>query len=180
MHTHRITDPGDRWLPAFWQVYGESFPDIEQRTLGDHLRALAHPDFHCRVVVEGNALIALLCLWEFSGLRYVEHFALTPGARGNGLGSRILTELAAEPSASLLMLEIDPLIDAVSRRRLGFYERLGYVRDPQAYTHPPYQHGHAPYPLLLLSLHRGMTPAERASFERQVDDTAMIYALGAA
>ena len=182
METYRITSPDDPKLPPLWDIYRHSFPDVEQRTLADHKAALHNQDFHCRALVENDTVQGLLLFWDFehvgSGLRYIEHFALAPAARSGGRGSRVLRAFAQERPELLLMLEIDPLDTDIARRRLQFYERLGYVLNEPTYWHPPYQPEHSDYPLLLLSLGRGMHPEERTGFEQAVQDVAMQYAMG--
>ncbi len=63
----------------------------------------------------------------------------------------LLDDLAQE-SPRQIILEIDPVIDEISRRRLHFYLRNGFVANEQYdYIHPPYKTGDKPYPLLLMS-----------------------------
>ena len=51
-----------------------------------------------------------------------------------------------------VILEIDPPEDGISRRRLGFYQRHGFVPNPQFdYIHPPYTDEGKPFPLLLMT-----------------------------
>lgn len=181
MNTYRITDPDDPKLAPLWDIYRHSFPEVEQRTLADHKAALKERDFHCRALMENGKVQGLLLFWDFeqvgSGLRYIEHFAFAPEARNDGHGSRVLSAFAKERPDLLLMLEIDPLETGIARRRLQFYERLGYVMNEPPYWHPPYQREHTDYPLLLCSLGRAMRPEERIDFERAVKDVAMRYAM---
>ena len=183
MTHHRITGPGDPLLAPLWHIYQHSFPEVEQRTFEDHCRALADPAFHCDALTapgeqSARTCCGLMCFWDLGGLRYIEHFAMHPDHRCGGHGSRILREFAARTRDRLLMLEIDPLESDIARRRLGFYQRLGFVLNKDVYVHPPYQEGHPHYDLLLLSLGRSMTPEERALFEASIEREVMRYAAG--
>ena len=48
----------------------------------------------------------------------------------------------------------------MAERRLGFYARCGFHRDPLPYLQPPYREGDAPTPLCLLSYPRPLNDAE--------------------
>lgn len=37
----------------------------------------------------------------------------------------------------MVLLEIDPVVDAVSEARLGFYKKCGFLENPYPHVHPP-------------------------------------------
>ena len=173
---HRITDPGDPHMDAIRPIYQTSFPPDEQRTPADNHKVLSHPDFHCMALVDGTGrTTGALTFWDFAKLRYLEHFAMDPGHRSGGHGSRALRELAAISPDRLIVVEIDMPVDPISRRRLGFYERQGYVLNEGVYRHAPYQPGYAAREHRLLSLGRAMTAPEREAFEIGVETIVMGY-----
>ena len=63
--------------------------------------------------------------------------------RNNRYGERVLALLGKGEKTRIL--EIDPPVDDISRRRKGFYERCGFIDNPYEHTHPAYHqesHGH--------------------------------------
>ena len=109
-----------------WKLYEESFPlsNAEGKKI---IRACADPfSFLCRH--EEGQLIGIIFYWEWASYRYLEYLAVNPWLRGQGYGSKILRYLC--DSAHTLILEIDPLIDELSVRRLQFYERAGFTLTP--------------------------------------------------
>ena len=68
---------------------------------------------------------------RFGSYRYIEHFAVHQGLRGRGYGSEILNAFLRSTS-KIVLLEIDPFVDSVSRARLRFYRKCGFHENPFA------------------------------------------------
>ena len=66
--------------------------------------------------------------------------------------------------ASPPSLEIDPPVDAVSRRRQTFYERAGFFANPHPHIHPPYRPENSGHALVVMSRPRLLTEDEYAAF----------------
>jgi len=112
---------------------------------------------------DGGALVGILLWWGFDDMRYLEHFATVPRLRGGGLGARALAAFTAR-SAVPVVLEVEPPETELSRRRVGFYRRQGFVASERPYTHPPYKRGGERVPLMLMSHPAPITDAQFASF----------------
>lgn len=149
-----------------WQLYEAAFPPMERREEELHRRLLAHPQFHTELFLHEQQLVALLFWWQFSGIRFVEHLAVDPQRRNQGIGQvvmkRFLTELQ-----DLVVLEVDLPTDENSRRRIGFYERLGFKLNPFAYRQLPMREGGCAVEMLLLSFPRFLDISE---FERYLGE----------
>ncbi len=133
MEAIRLTDINDPLFSPVWEIYQQSFPLSEQRTLEHQQTALRSPDFYFVVYREAETLIGFIGYWEIDDYLYIEHYAINPALRGGGYGSRILQSLIQHTQRTLI-LEIDDITDDVSMRRLHFYQRLGFVMNP--YLHP--------------------------------------------
>lgn len=88
----RHMDQKDDIFQKAFSLYQVSFPEKEQRSLDDHIRALADPRFFCETIWEGEQFCGLIFYWELSGFQYIEHLAIEPSLRGSGIGSRCLEE----------------------------------------------------------------------------------------
>lgn len=147
MLTTRLTSMQGAAAHEWWQLYEAAFPACERRGAAQHAAALADPAFHCLHLADSQGgFCGLLSYWNLDSLCYVEHLAIVPERRGQGLGRQVLA-LLPRP----LILEIEPVVDAVTARRLAFYESCGLERLPQHHVQLAYQAGQLDVPLWLLS-----------------------------
>lgn len=144
----QVKNIDDPLFKSAYKLYQNSFPQYEQRPLNQINASLFHPDF---VFDVGEGAAYLLGTWHTPDFIFVEHFAVHPDLRGKGIGRDLLAQLAMQAKVPII-LEIDPIEDDVSRRRLAFYEKAGYKANPQfKYIHPPYEEAFDSFPLLVMS-----------------------------
>lgn len=147
----RITSAQQPEFNHFWHLYQESFPAIERKDMQGICCALAKPQFHNELYTNDGRPVAMLAYWQYPNFCYLEYIAVDPSQKGQGTGSHILQELLACTSKPII-LEIEHVVDETTRRRQTFYERLGFVGNPQhEHCQPPYQKGFQPLPMLLMT-----------------------------
>lgn len=161
-----------RWNKV-WDLYESSFPIAERRKKEDHLRASEDPMFFPLSAWEGSQLIGLLFYWEWDSYRYLEHLAVSPELRGQGYGSQMLRFL--RDTEHTIILEIDPLSNELSVRRLQFYERAGYTLTPYRFVHLPYRLEAQPIELLILSYPKMITREQHNDFLSFIDERVILY-----
>lgn len=147
---YRITDKNDRFYPAFYAIYSHSFPIHEQRNAEQQEAAFRDNRYYLVALIENDILLSFICYWDFDEYVYIEHFAVNGEMRGRQIGSHSLA-LFAETVGKTIILEIDPLIDEVSRKRYRFYEKLGYITNHYRHHHPAYNPIFPPHELVVLS-----------------------------
>ena len=155
-----------------WALYEASFPACERWNGDDYDRAFADPLFEAAAIRFDGAFAGLLFHWKGDGFHYVEHLAVSPRLRGQGMGSRAL---AAFCEGRRVILEIDPPEDERSVRRLHFYERLGFVANPHEYIHPSFRRPFQPHRLILMSRPGPLTDAEARRFADFVREQVLRY-----
>ena len=170
----RMTGPESPYYRQAMELYAAGFSLHEQRRTEEQIQAMRDPAFHCDALVESGTFIGLLFYWEAVGVTYVEHFAVVEALRSSGAGSRALAAFC--PAHAPVVLEIDPPVDAVSTRRKGFYQRLGFAENSYAHRHPPWsscpgprpfrQRLTAPFPVCSLTASCGMPRWESASLQQ--------------
>lgn len=165
----RIRSSAHPLAGEWWQLYESAFPACERRGNKWHAEALGDAAFHCLHLADAAGFVGLLSYWLLDGLAYVEHLAIAAARRGQGLGHRVL-QLVPEP----FILEIEPVVDAATARRLSFYESCGLVRLPQPHVQPAYQSGQPDVPLWLLS-RPALDAAAVARFEEMFLTVPMRY-----
>ena len=157
---------------ASFTLYESSFPPNERRTREDHLLALQDTDFLPLGAVEDGRLLADVFIWKTEAFVYLEHFAVQPSLRGQGTGSRILSQLLQEQRP--LILEIEPPEDALTSRRKAFYERNGLQAQPYAHVQLPFQGGGPIVPLVIMA-DRALSPAQCRMFQRYLLERVIRY-----
>ena len=167
----RLIDPGDPRFDGAFALYEQSFPLHERRTRRAQAARLAHPEYRFTLVEEAGRLLGILLYWEGPGFRYVEHFAVSPALRGEGVGSRILARLNGQGTP--VILEIDPPVDEISIRRQHFYERCGFAKNPFPHVHPPYRAGFSGHPLVVLSAPEPLSGEVYRAFAAYLAGTVM-------
>ena len=145
------------------ELYALSFPYHEQRRPSSQERILKNSEYNFLLIMDEGRFSGLMLCWETAGFIYVEHFCTAPEIRGRGIGAEALALLAQ--SGKKIILEIDPPVDEISRRRKNFYERAGFAENPFAHVHPPYHAGFPGHPLVVMSCPRALTDAEYRAFD---------------
>lgn len=164
-----------RWSEV-WKLYEESFPVAERRKAEDHLSACDDNRFFPLSVWDGNQMIGLMFFWEWDNYRYLEHLAVNPDLRGHGYGTQLLNYL--RESKHTIILEIDPLINELSVRRLQFYERSGFTLTPYRFVHLPYRLDGIKQELLILSYPKMITKEQHNHFLKFVGEEVIKYCEG--
>ncbi|MBE5784199.1 MAG: GNAT family N-acetyltransferase [Clostridiales bacterium] len=172
MHTERITTAEHPLFETAISLYQESFPFHEQREEKSQRSIMAHPNYHFLALFdERNAFVGLILCWETERLIYVEHFCILPALRNRGFGSRALKLLL--DNGKPVILEIDPPVDDISRRRKGFYERCDFAANHYPHIHPPYHEGHAGHALVVMSAPEPISEETYRDFFVFLRDTVM-------
>lgn len=135
-------------------------------------KAFSCADYHLVGYSEGICLSDLSPIGSLAVYRYIEHFAVHQGLRGRGYGSEILNAFLRSTS-KIVLLEIDPIVDSVSRARLRFYRKCGFHENPFAHTHPPYREGYPPHSLVVLTSPRSITENEYRIFSTDLTEVVM-------
>lgn len=164
-----------RWNEV-WKLYEDSFPIAETRKVEDHLRASSDKRFFPLSAWDGEQLIGIMFFWEWDSYRYLEHLAVNPNLRGHSYGTQLLKYLC--DSNHTIILEIDPLINELSVRRLQFYERSGYTLTPYRFVHLPYRLDGNEQELLILSYPKMITKEQHNGFLKFLDEEVKKYCEG--
>lgn len=128
-----------------------AFPADEYRAL-DQLRQYtdAPNSFTNHVVQDDDRMIGIFTCWDFDDFVYIEHFATDPEVRNGGYGKKIM-ETWCKDCPKPIVLEVEEPVEEMSRRRVGFYERLGYKLWKADYQQPPYKEGDHYLPMRIMA-----------------------------
>jgi GNAT superfamily N-acetyltransferase len=160
-----IKNTEDPLFDPAWRLYNKSFPQEERRLLRTQKKIMSHPSYHFEVITGGDGFIGLILWWGFDDVRYIEHLATSPRLRGKGYGRRIMEKFIAGSTLPVL-LEVERPVTEMNKRRIVFYQRMGFVLNGHDYLQPPYKKGGEYLSLMLMTYPGAMTADEAAHFCR--------------
>lgn len=144
-----------------WEIMESSFPVTERRTRAGQEALLEKPCYQLYGYRKKAVIAAFFGVWKFEKFVFVEHFAVAEGERNGGIGAGLLQELVQQQKLPVV-LEVELPKEELSRRRIRFYERNGFVLNDYAYMQPPLQEGEKELPLLLMSYPRAVSQEQFA------------------
>ncbi|OAX48059.1 GNAT family N-acetyltransferase [Paenibacillus sp. AD87] len=120
-----------------FEIMKQSFPEAEYREYSEQKKLLSNSCYRLLTEEnEQNEVTGFLAGWEFESFKYIEHLAVSPNIRGGGIGKRLM-ERYMKQTAKPVILEVELPEDEMKRRRIGFYERLGFCLGDHSYVQPP-------------------------------------------
>lgn len=134
-----VKETCDLLLDKVEKTYNDSFPEGERRAFS-LLRDLLRDEtrFYVYALLRDDIYVGFITAWIFDDFMYVEHFAIDESARNGGIGANAMKQFLSFCDRPVV-LEVEMPVDGMSCRRVGFYERLGYVLDNHIYYQPPYR-----------------------------------------
>ncbi|MFR4441034.1 MAG: GNAT family N-acetyltransferase [Hungatella sp.] len=156
-------------LDEVYEIYLESFPEMERRTREGQYRVFEHAHYHIYGKVEDGMIVAFLGYWELPSCLFVEHLASRPECRGRKFGEMLVQECLAGTDKPVF-LEIEPITEAdpFTGRRAGFYERQGFVVNRFPYEQMPLKEGDEPMPLWIMSRGKPFSQVEFFPFKKEI------------
>lgn len=149
------------------QLFESAFPPEERRTTDRWLALIEQGCVTCHVARYDGRFAGFLTVWDLGAFRYGEHFAIEPALRGQNIGAAMMQHvLSSSPKPFVLEVEL-PDTD-IARRRIAFYQRLGFVLCDRHYLQPPYNKGFAPFPLRLMEHGGQLTQTDFDSVVRTI------------
>lgn len=135
-----------------YPILEASFPVTELRTKEKQEELLAREGYRLYgVKAETGGYFAVIAAWELAeDFVYLEHFAVAEKKRNGGLGGKLLEDFLAWYDRKAV-LEVEVPEDALTKRRVGFYQRHGFFYNDYPYLQPPMRPGQEMLPLRLMT-----------------------------
>lgn len=128
----------------------EAFPITELREKERQRAMLQNPCYRLYGVRKEGGFGAVFAAWEIDDFLYIEHFAVKKAFRNGGYGGRLL-DAFLEEKRKPTVLEVEEPEDDLTRRRIGFYQRHGFIFNTYPYLQPPMRAGQDMLPLKLMT-----------------------------
>ncbi|WP_392565368.1 GNAT family N-acetyltransferase [Utexia brackfieldae] len=171
----RLTHQDTLALDQINHLYDSAFPLHEQRSNQGRQTIILCEDYYLYRFTEQGKFIGFIGSWQMGNFFYVEHFAISAELRGQGYGQQALKLFSQQ--AKQIILEIDPVIDVVSQKRLHFYQHCGFKHNPYQHFHPSYHPEYKPHQLEILSLPNLIDQRTYQQFKARLYDRVMQPAL---
>lgn len=114
-----------------WKLYHSSFPSAEKKSKKQVVASLKKNQFYFYAIYD-KELIGFISLWKFKEFSFIEYFAIYSKFRNKGYGKKIIKQLLKRN----FVLEIEPPIDKITKRRINFYKTLGFHLNTYNYIQP--------------------------------------------
>lgn len=163
--------------PDVRAIYESSFPVEEQRGLLLQRAAWSDEGYELLAIVQGESVIGLLGVWHLEEGVFLEHLAMAKEVRGKGIGSRLLGDYLATIGEATVILEVDPPCDEISRRRVCFYERLGFFLTDHDHVQLPFRKEDGPLTLRIMSYPHPISKEQYEAFNKEYLGRVMNFSL---
>jgi len=160
----RLKSTNDAYFCQAWELYESAFPVEERRLLSTQKEMMTDPLYHFVVLIIDKEFLGFILWWQFDRCRYIEHFATVSAYRGRGFGGNIMGQFIKETNEAII-LEVELPNDFTKKRRICFYERLGFKLNMHYYQQPALQAKMPSIEMLLMSYPAKITEVDLNCFK---------------
>lgn len=140
----------------------DAFPYEERRDEADEKKCFLKSQFNfCEITADGES-VGLIVFWVFESFLFIEHIAINKEIRSKGYGSKTIDLIKAKYNLPII-LEAESPETEMQKKRIRFYENLGFKVNSYSYTQPSYHNGES-VPLLVLSFPEVLSQTEFDEF----------------
>ena len=174
MEYTRIENTEHSLFTVAWNLYLKSFPSEERRILRTQRKIMNNPLYHFEIITDDGEFVGFIMWWDFEKRRYIEHLATLPQLRGKGYGQHIIEKFISR-AVTPILLEVEHPDTEIKKRRIGFYQRIGFVVNEYKYEQPPHTKYGEYVPLMLMTYPDIIFKDGVELFCRQYRDHASLY-----
>ncbi|MGG4664172.1 GNAT family N-acetyltransferase [Providencia vermicola] len=171
LHSIRISRENINENNVVNQLYDQAFPRYEQRSYQGRKSILNHDDYYLYYFTDNNVFVGFIGCWKINEYFYIEHLAISDSLRGQGYGQKVLKQFCHD--VGLVILEIDPVIDEISQKRLSFYQHCGFQQNEYKHAHPSYYPENKPHKLEVLSFPQAIDKETYQQFNQMLQTVVM-------
>jgi GNAT superfamily N-acetyltransferase len=166
-------DAGSEHFRELWELYESAFPPDERRDREMQDALFRKKEYAMFAALdEKNAFVGLLAVWEFGEFVFMEHMAVKEQLRGKGFGTEIIRTYLSHCRKNVVH-EVEPPDNEIRKRRVRFFERLGFRLNAHDYIQPSYGPGKDPMPMLLMSYPLAISEKDYPLLRRDIH--AVVY-----
>ena len=160
----RLTHTNQTHFQEAWNLYKNTFPKEERRSLGLQKEIMKNPNYHFDILRLDGFFVGFILWWQFEDIKYIEHLATEPEYRGKGYGKNIIEHFISE-CEDFIILEVEMPSNTINKRRIDFYERLKFKLNTHFYEQLPMQKNGISVQLKLMSYPDEISDAKLLAFK---------------
>ncbi len=152
-----------------YNIMEQSFPSSEIRTYENQKKLL---DNKCYKIIfqqnkNHNEIILFICFWDLDDCLFIEHFATNIKYRNKGIGNKFLKQFITT-SKKPIILEVEKPIKHIQKRRISFYEKLGFKLSNYKYTQPSLKENSKTCKLHIMSYPNNISKEDFLKYKKQI------------
>lgn len=147
-------------------IMKKSFPQEEMRDYEGQKALLNRDDYFIKTYVHEGKVAGFCAYYKFDNFIYIEHLACDPQVRGLGIGTKLVQEIMNDDDNRVVILEVEPPVDELTKRRVRFYEKLGFNLNPHYHFQPSLNEGMEGLELKIMSSNVELSENEQNDFRR--------------
>lgn len=152
-------------FPSVYKRLIDAFPYEERRDECDEEKCFLKSQFNFCEIIDGEKSVGIIAFWVFKEFLFIEHIAIDEFVRGKGYGSKAI-EVIKEKFDLPIVLEAEFPKTEMQKKRIKFYENLGFCVNEYKYTQPSY-HNAEGVPLQILSFPNELNENEFNEFVKR-------------
>ncbi|MDO5123763.1 MAG: GNAT family N-acetyltransferase [Eubacteriales bacterium] len=129
----RITS--ERFYEAY-KILDSAFIPEELKTYPRLFEEMIYGGVEIFAEYDGENMVGVITCWEFEDFVFIENFAVLEACRGKGIGKKMMQEIISRYKKSII-LEVEKPENEFQKRRIAFYENLGFSLTDYSYMQPP-------------------------------------------
>lgn len=113
-------------------------------------------------------LAGVMLIWKLKNFVFLENFAVASSLRGQGIGTKMLKDMQTHYPDKLIILEVENPNDELSKRRIQFYQRNGYILNQFHYIQPALRENAPKIDLMLMSFQKAINISEFDHIKKEI------------
>ena len=130
-------------------IYESQFPSDERRKISDQKRIDNDDRYEIDYIDQDGVMAAFCAIWDLESFVFIEHLAVRESHKGYGYGTLLLERQVKKGRP--LILEVELPDDETRKKRIAFYEKLGFKLNDYEYVQPPLSDGGHKVAMLVMS-----------------------------
>ncbi|MDB8553649.1 GNAT family N-acetyltransferase [Turicibacter sanguinis] len=153
-----------------FSIMKKSFPQEEMRNYEGQKALLERDDYFIKTYMHEDEVAGFCAYYKFDNFIYIEHLACNPEVRGLGIGTKLVQQVIAEDENRVVILEVEPPVDELTKRRVRFYEKLGFKLNPHYHFQPSLNEGMEGVELKIMSSNTELSEEAQIKFRRVLNE----------
>ena len=167
INNKEFIDMDEKHFDSFYEILKDSFPENERRDYLSQKKLLSKINYKPLVFKENSEILAIMATWEFEDFIFIEHLAVDSKLRGKGIGTQLIKNYLNKYEKEIF-LEVELPNCDVSKKRILFYEKLGFCLNDFYYLQQPLNPNDSSFELKIMSYSKHINENEFEKYKKNI------------